>query len=173
MPQHNESTLAVCERLEADLVLHYYGELEGAAESRIETHLRSCEPCRRYLQEMRSILPLTVQSDEPPQSFWIDYNRELRHKLSEAKQNKFGWRHIPSLFQSWTLPALAAAAVVILALTFTLGRGPWLAPDAPMSEEIFLEVLPLAENLEFYRTMEVLDAMDLLEFMGSQAKSAA
>ena len=36
-----------------------------------------------------------------------------------------------------------------------------------------MEILPAAENLEFFKTMDVLDAMDLLEDMGSPAKGSA
>jgi hypothetical protein len=34
-------------------------------------------------------------------------------------------------------------------------------------------VLPVAENLEFFRTMDVLDDLDLLESMGNQNSNAA
>jgi hypothetical protein len=36
-----------------------------------------------------------------------------------------------------------------------------------------MEILPVAENLEFFKTMEVLDAMDFLENMGSPANGSA
>jgi hypothetical protein len=36
-----------------------------------------------------------------------------------------------------------------------------------------MEILPAAENLEFFKTMEVLDAMDFLEDMGSAGKGSA
>ena len=36
-----------------------------------------------------------------------------------------------------------------------------------------MEILPAAENLEFFKTMEVLDAMDFLEDMGSPVKGSA
>jgi hypothetical protein len=59
---------------------------------------------------------------------------------------------------------LAAALVLILGVTLTLTKGKWRSEDFPAEEEALLEVLPLTENLEFFRTMEVLDAMDdLLE----------
>jgi hypothetical protein len=35
-----------------------------------------------------------------------------------------------------------------------------------------MELLPVAENLEFFKTMEVLDALDVLEEMGSSSGSA-
>jgi hypothetical protein len=35
-----------------------------------------------------------------------------------------------------------------------------------------MEVLPVTENLEFFTNLEVLDSMDLLEFLGSQGNDA-
>jgi hypothetical protein len=72
------------------------------------------------------------------------------------------------------MPALATAAVVVLALTFTLGKGFWKSPDArPPMDAALLEALPVAENLDFYNNLEILDAMELLEFMGEPGNGAA
>jgi hypothetical protein len=35
-----------------------------------------------------------------------------------------------------------------------------------------MEALPVAENLEFFRSMDVLDDLDLLEFIGNQGGAA-
>jgi len=35
-----------------------------------------------------------------------------------------------------------------------------------------LEILPVAENLEFFNAMDVLDDLDLLESMGNQSNAA-
>lgn len=35
-----------------------------------------------------------------------------------------------------------------------------------------MEALPVAENLEFFKAMDVLDDLDLLESMGSQSGAA-
>jgi hypothetical protein len=67
---------------------------------------------------------------------------------------------------------LAASAVVLLALTLTFGKGLWRSNELPQDEASFMEVLPMTENLEFFTNMEVLDAMDMLEYMGGQSNSA-
>jgi hypothetical protein len=36
-----------------------------------------------------------------------------------------------------------------------------------------MEELPMAENLEFFKAMDVLDDLDLLEYMGSQGNGNA
>jgi hypothetical protein len=173
MAQHNTSATVACTQWEEDLVLHYYGELDGGERTAVEDHVRGCEPCRFYLKELESILPLTVKPDEPPQAFWDNYSREMRRKLTEVKERKSWWQSLASFLQPWAIPVSATAVVAILALTLTLGKGFWGSKEAPQDDEAFMEILPAAENLEFFKTMEVLDAMDLLEDMGSPAKGSA
>ena len=36
-----------------------------------------------------------------------------------------------------------------------------------------MEVLPVAENLDFFKSMDVLDDLDLLEFLGNQSNNNA
>lgn len=162
-----------CKNFEQELVLYYYGELSGAERSAVEAHVQSCAPCRLYLKAMQSILPLTVQPDEPPQAFWDNYSRELRRKLADIRDSKTGWRQWASWFQPWAAPILATTAVVVLALSLTLSKGFWRAREAPPDDEGFMEVLSMAENLEFYTNMELLDTLDLLEFLGSQGNGTA
>jgi len=169
---HETSTSVACAQFEEDLVLYYYGELGGGERSVVENHLRGCEPCRFYLKELESILPLTVKPDEPPEAFWDDYTREMRRKLTEIKGKKSWWQGLASFFQPWVIPVTATAAVAILALTLTLGKGFWSTKETPQNDEAFMEILPAAENLEFFETMEVLDAMDLLEYIGSPIKGS-
>jgi hypothetical protein len=163
-----------CERLEQDLVLFHYGELSGAERQQVESHIRDCAACARSLTEFANLLPKTVLADEPPREFWNDYSRELRHKLADLGERGAWRRKVMSLFQSWTMPALATSAVVALALTIALGKGLWENRDAPPPfEDTFLEVLPMAENLDFFKNLEVLDAMEFLELIGEPGNGAA
>jgi hypothetical protein len=172
MAQHDKSAAVACRHFEEDLVLYYYGELGGGERTAVDNHVRGCEPCRFYLKELESILPLTVKPDEPPQAFWDDYSREMRRKLADTSERKSWWQSLASFFQPWAIPVSATAAVAILALTLTLGKGFWAPKDVPQDDEAFMEILPAAENLEFFKTMEVLDAMDFLEDMGSPVKGS-
>jgi hypothetical protein len=173
MAQPDKSAAVACTRWEEDLVLHYYGELRGSERTAVEDHMRGCEPCQFYLKELTSVLPLAVKPDEPPQAFWDNYSREMRRKLTEVEGRKSWWQSLTSLAQPWAIPVSATAVVAILALTLTFGKGFWNAKESPQDDEAFMEILPAAENLEFFRNMEVLDAMDFLEEMGSPAKSSA
>ena len=167
MAKNEKRPSTTCDNMEQDLVLYYYHELQISEQSNIELHLKDCEGCRLYLDEMASILPLTVTADEPPQAFWDRYSREMRQKLADAREKQSWWRKLASLFQPWPVPAIATAAVVALALSFTIGKGFRPTQEAPPDDEALMEVLPLTENLDFFKNMEVLDAMDVLEQMSS------
>ena len=164
--------LASCKTLEEDLVLFHYGDLAGAERDALQSHLSGCAGCAAYLRQLGQLLPLTVKADEPEQTFWLDYSRELRHKLDAAADKKPWWQSLAVIFQPRLLSAAAGAAVVAIALAFTLGRGVWPTKEIPHDDEAMMEALPVAENLEFFNSMDVLDDLDLLEFMGSQGGAA-
>lgn len=160
-----------CESLEADLVLLHYGELPGAELEAVRSHINGCSGCDGYLRDLGKLMPLTIKSDEPPQTFWSDYNRELRHKIAAAETS--WWRILSVIFQPRWIPALATAAIVVLAITFTLGKGIWPNRVNMDEDNALIEALPVAENLEFFKAMEVLDDLELLEFMSSQGNGNA
>ncbi|HEY7221182.1 MAG TPA: hypothetical protein VH985_22610 [Candidatus Binatia bacterium] len=171
MADHNRTLARACEEREEDLVLFHYGDLAGTERDALQLHLGGCTGCSDYLKELTALLPLTVKTDEPPQSFWTDYSRELRQRIDAASE-KHPWRQrLRALFEPRLVPIFAVAAVVALALTLTLGKGIW-RNDPVQDDAAMLEVLPVAENLEFFKAMDVLDDLDLLEFMGSQGSAA-
>jgi hypothetical protein len=59
-----------------------------------------------------------------------------------------------------------------LALTLTFGKRFWSSKEIPQDDVAVVEILPMAEDLEFFKTMEVLDAMDLLENIGGPVKGS-
>jgi predicted anti-sigma-YlaC factor YlaD len=164
---------AACKELEQDLVLYYYSELNDNNQKRMEGHLESCPSCRFFLEELKSLLPLTLKSDEPPTVFWENYTREVSAALAKAEENVSWWSQLSVYFRPWPLPALATALVIMIAVTFTLTKRPWRTQDLPPTEEALLEAMPIAENLEFFKAMEFLDAMDLLESMGGPSNGSA
>jgi len=173
MAAHDKSKPTACKGFEQDLVLYYYGELGGSERNNLESHIRGCEGCSLSLRGLGSLLPMTVKADEPPPDFWDDYSRELRRKLSDLRERKSWWHSWRFSFQPFGIPALATTAIVALALTLTLGKSFWTPKSIPADDEAFMEVLPMTENLEFFTTMEVLDAMDLLEDLGKSPNGAA
>jgi hypothetical protein len=159
-----------CAEQEENLVLLHYGELLGAERDGLETHLQTCAGCTHYLRDLGMVLPLTLKPDQPPERFWTDYSRELRQKLDTAE--KTAWLQVlRDFFQPRRIPAFATAAVIALALAFTLGRGRWPTNDPVPEDAAMVELLPVAENVEFFNAMEVLDNLDLLESMGNQGSA--
>lgn len=146
--------------MEKDLVLYYYGECEETRRKELERHLESCAPCRDFLDDLRKILPATARRDEPPESFWEDYSREMRRKLWSAEPKVPWWQRI--FLRPWPLPAVAMALVLALAVTLTFTRRLWW-PELPPRETAVLEVMPMVENLEFFTVMDMLEAMEFLE----------
>ncbi|MGH7834788.1 MAG: zf-HC2 domain-containing protein [Candidatus Binatia bacterium] len=162
-----------CSDFERDLVLYYYKESPADECRRIESHLQSCFGCKRFLQELASLLPLTLQDDEPPQAFWESYSRALRRRLARAESKPAWWNRLSAFFVPWPVPATAAAVVVGLAVTLALGTWSSKNEDLPPENEAVLEVMPIAENLELLRSMEFLDALDLLDSSRAPADGAA
>lgn len=162
------SVPAACKGHEKDLVLYYYGECSVEDRDRIQTHLEHCASCSRFVEELRTLLPLTIKADDPPQPFWDSYSKEVRDKLASAETKEPWWEGLFSILRPWRVPAFATGLVVILAVTLTLTREN--KSDFPSREETTLEALPMAENLEFYKSMEFLDSLDLLEDMGGSPR---
>jgi hypothetical protein len=162
-----------CGDFEQDLVLYYYKESPADENRRIESHLQSCSGCKRFLQELAILLPLTLHDDEPSLAFWESYAHELRRKLARAESNPAWWNRLSAFFVPWPVPATVAAVAVGLAVALTLGIWKGRNDDLPPENETVLEVLPIAENLEVLKAMEFLDALDLLDFSRAPADGAA
>lgn len=172
MAAQRNSLATACKAFEEDLVLFHYDELGGAERQALQSHVNGCAACAAYLQDLAKLMPLTVSADEPAQGFWDNYSRELRRKLDDAAEKRPWWESLANLWQPRVLSAVAGAAVITIALVFTFGRGGRPTAELSQDDEAMIEAMPVAENLEFFKTMEVLDDLDLLESMGSQANAA-
>jgi hypothetical protein len=172
MTANSKSLVSPCAEHEENLVMFHYGDLDSGASATLQAHLGACAPCASYLKGLETLLPLTLETDRPPEVFWTDYNRELRRKLDQASEKKSWMRSLGDFFQPRWIPALGTAAAVALALAVTLSRDIWRAQPPSQQEAAIMEMLPVAEHLEFFKTMDVLDSLDLLESMGAQSNAA-
>jgi hypothetical protein len=70
-----------CERQQSgDIELYFYDELERSQRSAVESHLRSCDECRRALDELstiRSALAIRPLVDAPAGGDWTAFMRRL------------------------------------------------------------------------------------------------
>ena len=169
MAERKDLSRPPCARFEEDLILYHYQELSDAARHGIETHLEGCAACRLSLEELRSLLPKTVIADDPPAVFWQSYSNDIHERLSVA-ESAAGWRAtLLSLFRSWPVPVAATAAILALAVTLTLTRGRWWPLEAPPPD--LGEMFSVTDNLEFLKSMDFFDSIDLLEAMEGQEGS--
>lgn len=151
-----------CRDLEQEVILYYYGECPGEERHRVETHLKACESCQIFLKDLAKLLPLTVKADDPPQAFWESYSLEIKEKLKGEEERLPWWRRVYSLFPSWPAPALVTASVLILALALVFTKGIWRSDRIPPEEKELQKILTSTENVEFFRSLEFLETMDLL-----------
>src|SRR5258706_7281825 len=145
-----QTPATACPTHEEDLVLFHYGELAGAELAAIQTHVTTCTGCATYLNELATLLPLTVKADDPPQEFWMNYNRELRHKIDEAADKPSWWGNLSLIFRPRLITAFVASPVIVMALTFTLGRNHLPTNDNHSADDEVAVALFEAYNKDFY-----------------------
>jgi hypothetical protein len=163
MTEPSSRPLSACKDFESDLVVCYYGDAPEEIRSRVEAHLLECASCRRFVDDLRSVLPLTVKPDDPPPEFWDAFSSELREKIGSLEA-KGSWK---VRFLSWLparrAPALALAAVLLTVLSFSLTRGVWRSSQVPFGESELQTILGTKEDKEFFESLELLESMELLE----------
>jgi predicted anti-sigma-YlaC factor YlaD len=154
---------AACRDFEEDLVLHYYGDGSEAERNRVEVHLQECSPCHAFLEDLRKLLPQMAKPNELPQSFWDNYYRETLEKLAAVEERKFWWRNLLAPMRAWMLPAFGTAAVAALAVALVFTKGHWNFSLQQSGESIPQEILVDTNQLEFFKSMDMLEALSKLE----------
>jgi len=157
-----------CKQYEEDLVLHYYGENGDNERRRVEQHLTSCHSCRRFLGDLQRVLPQMAGAEEMPQAFWDNYYRETVSKLAEQEERKFWWRSLFNPMRTWMAPAFGTVAVAVLVVGLVIGKGNLRLFVEPRGESIPREILADQNQLEFFESMDMLEALDRLENQDDQ-----
>lgn len=161
-----------CATHEEDLILYHYGEADAAARAKIEDHLPGCGLCQRSLAEMKSLMPQTVARDEPPPEFWMGYSRELRHKIDAVADKPSLWSSLTAWLRPLPLTAFATCAVVLLAVTFTVGKKYWSKPAAALDDDEAVAIMSATQDLDLLKNLEILDALDVLETLSADQRGA-
>jgi hypothetical protein len=103
---------------EDDLVLHYYGEMDGEAEARAAAHIGACDTCRAgytRLQRVLAEVDAAPVPDAPPgfeRIVWARLEPNLRRR-----RGRLSW-----LVASPARLAWAAAVVLLVGASFFAGR---------------------------------------------------
>lgn len=152
-----------CKQYEEDLVLHYYGDNSEDQRHKIDHHLAECGSCRHFLDDLRSLLPQISKTEEMPQSFWDNYYRETISKLAIQDERKNWWRSLFAPMQNWMIPAFGTAAVGVLVIGLMFGKSNLISVVEPRPEKIPQEILADKNQLEFFESMDIIEALSKLE----------
>ena len=104
--------------IEDDLVLHYYGELDAAAEGHVTAHLSSCEECHRsYVRLQRVMAAIDTM---PAPALTEGFERVMWARLEPALQRRrgpFSWLVFSPANLAWV-----GAVLVLVTAAFFAGR---------------------------------------------------
>jgi hypothetical protein len=153
----------MCKESEEDLVLYYYGEIADDEKRRLEQHLGHCAGCGRFIEDLHRLLPQVAVPEELPQSFWDDYYRETVAKLRDQREQKFYWRNLFAPMRTWMIPAFGTAVIAALAFGVVLSKGTLTSLYNQPPERIPREIVTDTEQLEFFRSLDMLEALSGLE----------
>jgi hypothetical protein len=153
----------MCKELEEDLVLYYYGEIADEQKRRLEQHLGDCRGCGRFIEDLHLLLPQMALPEELSQSFWDDYYRETIAKLTHQRERKFYWRNLFVPMRTWMIPAFGTAVIAALAFGVVLSKGSLSSLYNQPQERIPKEIVTDTEQLEFFRSLDMLEALSGLE----------
>jgi hypothetical protein len=169
-----EALETMCKELEEDLVLYYYREIADSEKQRIDQHLGNCAGCVRFLEDLHRLLPQMAAPQELPQSFWDDYYRETIQKLADQREQafRFQWRKLFAPVRMWMIPAFGTAVVAALAFGLILSKGNLESLYNQPQERIPRELVTDTEQLEFFRSMDMLESLSALERLESSKAGA-
>ena len=163
MTQRTEVLRAACKDFEEDLVLYYYGDDSTAERSRVESHLQSCSTCHEFLDDLRTLLPQMAKPSELPPKFWDNYYNEMVQKLAIHEKHQPWWKNFSAPMRTWMVPAFGTAGVAALAVGLVIGSGHWHYTFNRTQEQIPQEILSDTNQLEFFKSMDLLENLSSLE----------
>ena len=116
--------MSVCELFASpDVELYFYGELDPVGRVRVELHLRSCEPCRQRLEDLRAIrraLASRPAVDAPPAGDWSGFmcrlDQNVAHTPSAANVRTTEPSN-PGTIEPWNLRSAMALAAMLALVT--------------------------------------------------------
>ncbi len=105
---------------EEQLILHYYGETDGADRSRVESHLGACGDCQAANAQLRRVLTLveTAAPAEARPGFERDVWARLEPQLPPSR-SALRWTSSFFWFPQW---ALAGGVAALVFVAFMAGR---------------------------------------------------
>ncbi len=163
MENRSAPLIGACKNYEEDLVLYYYGEIGASEGGAIERHLAQCSPCGKFVADLGHLLPQMAPKPELSQPFWDSYFRETVAKLDAQAERQNWWRRWLAPMNGWLVPAFGTMAVALLALVLVLEKGYLPSFTDTTSANIPAEVLVDSNQLEFFKSLDMLESLSTLE----------
>jgi hypothetical protein len=154
---------SACKSYEEDLVLYYYAETGANERATIEQHLAQCLRCRKFVDDLGRVLPQMAPKPELPQAFWDNYFRETVAKLDEQSARQNWWRRWLTPMNGWLVPAFGTVAIAVFAIALMLEKGDFKSMTDTAPVNIPAEVLVDSNQLEFFKSMDILESLSTLE----------
>jgi hypothetical protein len=152
-----------CKSYEEDLVLYYYAETGASERAAIEQHMGQCLRCRKFVDDLGRVLPQMAPKPELPQAFWDDYFRETLVKLDEQAARQNWWRRWLQPMNGWLVPAFGTVAIAVFAIALNFAKGDFDSTTESAPVNIPAEVLVDSNQLEFFKSLEILESLSTLE----------
>ena len=152
-----------CKQFEEDLVLYYYGEGSSAERAGVEKHVQACGRCSGFLDDLGRLLPRLAEAKEFPQSFWDTYYKEVMDKLAAQQESTTWWQRFFAPLRPWAVPAFGTAVIAVVAVVLVLEKGMPNLQGARFWDNIPREVLVDSAQLEFFKSMDMLESLSVLE----------
>lgn len=89
---------------------------------RLEAHLRSCPACRRYRDDLKRLQAGTRKPEDPPASYWTDFERRLEARLDREGESRPRPVRLPLFGRRLAWAGAAGLLLVGAALWFALAR---------------------------------------------------
>jgi hypothetical protein len=111
-----------------DLVLHYYGEMSEAAETRACAHLDQCAACRENLRTLQRVMAAIDTAPVPEPDAWFERRTwaRLEPGLTPAARR-------PAWQLPWRAIAWGAAAALVVIAAFVAGQFTSAPPALPQA----------------------------------------
>jgi len=147
-----------CKNIRRTFVDALYGELSEQEKQAFNSHLESCEHCRKSFARMKKTLKVMSQRTrpEPSQEFWGGYWDQLEQRMAREKNS--------AKVRTWQRWAYRAAAVILLiGAGVIIGRSSRVipGPESPVARVQPVQVPVQQAKLE-RRTQEFLGQSEIL-----------
>jgi anti-sigma factor RsiW len=130
---------------EDELVLHFYGEMDGASEGEATSHLDACSSCSHAYARLQRVFAAIDESASAPLELAPSFERTVWARLEPNLQlQRRGWR---AWLQMWPAAlSLAAAVLVLVTGAYFAGRG--LVPSTPPAQAPAAAAGPRRERIQ-------------------------